>query len=71
MDELNNNVKFISSIIENNYQTTIPILYGGSINEQNIEYLSQNENISGVIIGESSTNIDILKEIYQKYQKFI
>lgn len=70
-DELNTNINFINNTIYYKYHLNIPIIYGGSINENNINNLATINNLSGIILGESSTNIDTLKQIYDEYKKLI
>lgn len=69
--ELLSLITYIKQILSTKYYINIPILYGGSVNTDNIDTISQIANIDGIVLGESSTNYQILKEIYQKYQKII
>lgn len=71
IDELNNIINFINKLINNTYNTNIPLIYGGSLNDENIESLAQIANLDGVIIGEGSTNINTLKNIYNKFKNTI
>lgn len=41
----------------------IPILYGGSINEENFQNYKNQRNIDGLLIGSSSLNPDVLSKI--------
>ena len=70
-EELTNNIKLINNFIYKTHNITIPIIYGGSINEKNITYLVNIHNLGGVILGESSTNISTLITIYNKYKKIV
>jgi triosephosphate isomerase len=51
--------KTFQDIVPNELNTTINVLYGGSVNQYNIEKLSTINNISGFLIGGAS--IDILQ----------
>lgn len=70
-DEITMITLFIKNLIKNYYNIELPILYGGSVNETNIDELSSIKEIDGLILGESSKNISCVKEIYNKYQKNI
>ena len=56
---IENVIKYIKSLI--NYD--VKVLYGGSINSQNIKQINEVKNVSGYLIGGSSTNISELKKI--------
>lgn len=71
IEELNKNINFINNITTQEFQYKIPVIYGGSINNQNITNIVKNTSLDGVILGESSANIDTLKEIYNLYKKII
>ena len=51
--------KTFQDIVPNELNTTVNVLYGGSVNQDNIEKLSTINNISGFLIGGAS--IDILQ----------
>lgn len=57
--------KYIKGIVNNIYheEIDIPVLYGGSVNEKNIEELNKINNISGVLVGGASLKADKLKKI--------
>ena len=58
-------VQFIKSKFKEN---TVKVLYGGSVNPENINYLKEINNIDGFLIGGASQNakkfIDIVKKTY-------
>ena len=41
----------------------VPILYGGSVNEQNSNQFREHEKISGILIGSASLDYKILSRI--------
>lgn len=69
MSEITARIKFIKNIIKEYYDLSLPVLYGGSVNENNIDELKSVEVLDGFVVGESSLEIDILKKIYEKIQK--
>ena len=64
--ELKSNVGKIKKIISKKTKVTLPILYGGSVNNKNILILKNIESISGFLVGSASQNskkfIDIIKK---------
>ena len=59
---------FIRSIFLKQYQAsfvnTLPILYGGSVNGKNIDFLMAQKNINGGLIGGASLKVEEFKRIY-------
>lgn len=53
---------FIREFLKND---KIPILYGGSVNPQNVADLTQEPNIDGVLVGGASLSLDSLIKIVQ------
>ncbi len=56
---------YIKGIVNNLYHedVNIPVLYGGSVNEKNIEELNKINEISGVLVGGASLKADKLQKI--------
>lgn len=65
-DEIIESINYIKNIIYGNYNLKLPILYGGSVNNTNIEELTKIECIDGFVLGESTKNIETLIDIYNK-----
>lgn len=63
-------IVFIKNIIKSYYNLEIPILYGGSINSNNISILLNIKEIDGFLIGKSSLDISKISDIYQTITKF-
>ena len=62
--DLESAIDFIKNIIYKNFNTTdIKILYGGSINEENINQIKNINNLDGFLIGKSSCDADKLIKI--------
>ena len=62
-------VEFIKDIIDEKYDINIDVLYGGSVNPENIEELSSIKNVSGFLVGGSSlkvTNVIDMLDILDK-----
>lgn len=64
-------ITFIKNFLKAKYDITIPVLYGGSVNKNNIEELSSIKELDGLIVGESSKDAQQIIEIYNSYQKNI
>ena len=41
----------------------VKVLYGGSVNEKNIDSINSIENVSGVLVGGASLDIDKINKI--------
>ena len=68
-NELKNNILFIKKLLKKRFKCINPVvLYGGSVNPENIKDLSQINQIDGFLIGGSSQKsnkfIDIIKKTY-------
>ena len=64
VNEMQNIIDFIKNII-NNYQfNDTMVLYGGSIDENNIKEILDT-NVDGVLVGNASANIDKFKKIIE------
>ena len=62
-------VEFIKDIIDEKYDINIDVLYGGSVNPENIEELSSIKNVSGFLVGGASlkvTNVIDMLDILDK-----
>lgn len=63
-EQLTNTFSWLSNLIHLNLtHKQIPLLYGGSINHQNIAMLKQIPNIDGFLIGGASTDFEEFKKI--------
>ncbi|MBR6690737.1 MAG: triose-phosphate isomerase [Bacilli bacterium] len=66
MDELKYTIKYIKELVKEMYKTNIKVIYGGSINEKNIDKLKTIEEIDGFLIGSASINPTQFIEIIEK-----
>ena len=69
LHELKNNILFIKQLLKKRFKFKNPkVLYGGSVNPQNINELRQINQIDGFLIGGASQNsnkfIDIIKKTF-------
>lgn len=71
IEEITKRIEFIKQLLQDKYNLSLSILYGGSINETNIDSLLSINILDGFVLGESSQEITDLKSIYKKIQKKI
>lgn len=65
-DEIYSTIEYIKNLVFDEYDVELKVLYGGSVNQDNIEELENIENIDGYLIGGASLNPHKLKEICSK-----
>lgn len=70
-EEISTRITLIKEIIKNNYNINLPVLYGGSVNELNIDDLCHIKELDGLVIGESSLDVQELSKIYKKMSNII
>ena len=61
--QIENTASYIQSIVKNKFHQNVKILYGGSVDKNNINTLKKIDNIAGFLIGKASTDYRHLKEI--------
>ncbi len=61
--EIYETIKDIKDYLESNYQVKLKVLYGGSVNINCIDNLSEVENIDGYLVGGCSIKKDEFKEL--------
>lgn len=66
VNDIDEIAKFIRRFIKDEYQKSIDILYGGSVNNDNIDTIININSIDGVLIGGASTNIDNFIKLLDK-----
>ena len=67
-EEIKENIEFINKIIKEKYDTKLKVLYGGSVNKDNIKELNKIKNVDGFLVGGASTNIDSLESILLEFE---
>lgn len=68
-EEITTGIKMIKDILISKYSLELPVLYGGSINESNIDELITIQELDGYVLGESSKDINSIITIYNKVMK--
>ena len=53
--EIKNNVKYIKDLVQQIFKCDVKVIYGGSVNEKNIERLNKIDLLDGFLVGGSST----------------
>ncbi len=67
--EIKDNIEFIKDIIEDNYDTKLDVLYGGSINKDNIASINAIKSVDGFLVGGASTSVDSLESMLLEIEK--
>ena len=65
-EELEKTILYIKNIIYNMYKKDIKVIYGGSINEKNIDNFKSIKKLDGFLIGSASINPTRFIEIINK-----
>lgn len=63
--EIEGIIRFIKNYIEVTFGKSLPVLYGGSVDEKNISRLSKISNIDGFLLGKSSLDLEKVKLILE------
>lgn len=71
VEEIRTAVKFIKNSVKKYYDLQLPVLYGGSVNEENVADLMNITELDGFVLGESSKEYSEVEKIYKKMQKTI
>ena len=67
--EIRDNIEFIKDIIEEKYDTRLDVLYGGSVNKDNIASINEIKCVDGFLVGGASTSIDSLESMLLEMEK--
>lgn len=66
-DEIEKNIEYIKNVVNEKYSNTdIKVLYGGSINDKNINELNKIKNVSGFLVGGASLDPNKLFKIIEE-----
>lgn len=64
-EEIKNILHWVREYMGNHYSIECKVVYGGSVNLENIEFLNQIEEIDGYLIGGASLKIEELRKIVE------
>lgn len=67
-DQIDEIGKYIKELIRKDYHCHTKVLYGGSVNDKNVDLLNEINSIDGYLIGGASTKIEAFKTIIKKCQ---
>ena len=59
--EIKENIEFINDLLYEKYEIKLDILYGGSVNDENIEELCDIKGLSGFLVGGASLDVNKVK----------
>ena len=65
-DEIEDMTNYIKDLIQDKYGSRVLVLYGGSVNQKNIDELNQIDAVDGYLIGGASTKADEFLYIMSK-----
>lgn len=65
IEEIKNNINYITSYIKKKYNRDIHLIYGGGVNLNNIEQLKLIKEIDGLILSRDALDIKNLDKIYK------
>lgn len=64
IEEIKNNINYITSYIKEKYNRNIHLIYGGGVNLNNIEQFKNIKEIDGLILSRDALDINNLDKIY-------
>lgn len=67
--EIKENIEFISDLLYEKYECKLDILYGGSVNDENIGELCSIKGLSGFLVGGASLDVDKVKGMILEMEK--
>lgn len=65
IEEIKNNINYITSYIKEKYNKDVNLIYGGGVNINNIEQLKNIKEIDGLILSRDALDINNLDKIYK------
>lgn len=67
--EIKENIEFINDLLYEKYEIKLDILYGGSVNDENIEELCGIKGLSGFLVGGASLDVNKVKGMILEMEK--
>lgn len=68
ISELKETIKFIKNFFLTNYNQEVKVIYGGSVDSNNVMNLNQISELDGYLLGGTSLHIEKFKEIIKKIE---
>ncbi len=65
-EEIEGVIFYIKDLIYKNFKVKVHVLYGGSVNENNIDIIKQTKGIDGYLLGGVSLHLDKVQELIYK-----
>lgn len=65
IEEIKNNINYITTYIKEKYNKDVDLIYGGGVNINNIEQLKNIKEIDGLILSRDALDINNLDKIYK------
>lgn len=65
IEEIKNNINYITTYIKEKYNKDVNLIYGGGVNINNIEQLKNIKEIDGLILSRDALDINNLDKIYK------
>ena len=65
--EISETVQFIKTYVEKHFHSNIRVLYGGSVNVENILMIRNIEEIDGILVGDASTRASEFLDIIDAF----
>ena len=69
LKEIKENIEFISDLLYEKYECKLDILYGGSVNDENIGELCSIKGLSGFLVGGASLDVNKVKGMILEMEK--
>ncbi len=63
--EIQNTIEYIKDIVDEKYEQQIKVLYGGSVNVDNIEVINNIEAVDGFLVGGASLDVTNVKKMIE------
>jgi len=64
--EISETIDFIKDIVDENYEYSVKVLYGGSVSPENITELVKIKNLDGFLVGKSSLDVKNIEQMLNK-----
>lgn len=62
-DQIESTISFIKEYIQKNFKTSVLVLYGGSVDERNIQALNEISILDGFLVGKASCDVNAFQNM--------